>query len=162
MINSLIDQKLKRTAKESAMRAGAIVMQNNQVALIKRQREDESPFYLFPGGTVEPGETPGEAAKREILEELGLHIKVGALVVVSRFRNTEQYFYRSTITSGDFGTGTGQEIIGEIGPNRGIYQPIWMPVDDLLHRPTRPQSVCQLIVKAVTGTWPDEPLYVTD
>ena len=60
------------------MRAGAIVMQNNQVALIKRQREDESPFYLFPGGTVEPGETPGEAAKREILEELGLHIKVGA------------------------------------------------------------------------------------
>jgi hypothetical protein len=42
MINSLIDQKLKRTAKESAMRAGAIVMQNNQVALIKRRREDES------------------------------------------------------------------------------------------------------------------------
>ena len=28
----------------------------------------------FPGGTIEPGETPAEAAARELAEELGLHV----------------------------------------------------------------------------------------
>ncbi len=46
------------------MRVGAIVIQDNQVALIERLREDETLCHLFPGGQVESGETPEEAAKR--------------------------------------------------------------------------------------------------
>ena len=144
------------------MRAGAIVIQDHQVALIERLREDETLYYLFPGGHVESGETPAEAAKREIMEELGLHIEVGPPAVISRFRDTEQYFFRSTIIGGRFGTGAGKEILGDIEPHRGVYRPIWLPIDALLNQPVRPQSVCRLIVEAVTGGWPDEPLYVDD
>ncbi len=32
--------------------------------------------WEFPGGTVEPGETPEEAAKRECMEEAGIKIKI--------------------------------------------------------------------------------------
>ena len=33
-------------------------------------------YWEFPGGRVEPGENPGEAAVRECLEETGLHVVV--------------------------------------------------------------------------------------
>ena len=33
-------------------------------------------YWEFPGGKVQPGETPGEAAARECLEEAGLTVRV--------------------------------------------------------------------------------------
>jgi ADP-ribose pyrophosphatase YjhB (NUDIX family) len=36
----------------------------------------------IPGGYVEPGESPKQAAQREVREELGLDVRVGPLLVV--------------------------------------------------------------------------------
>ena len=56
MINALYwEQSDFPLFQEYAQRVGAIVIQDNQVALIERLREDETLCHLFPGGQVEPG-----------------------------------------------------------------------------------------------------------
>jgi 8-oxo-dGTP diphosphatase len=38
--------------------------------------------WAFPGGMLEPGESPQQAVAREVLEEVGLEVEVGPLVAV--------------------------------------------------------------------------------
>jgi 8-oxo-dGTP diphosphatase len=64
-------------------------MKGASIAFIKNERDDlliVKPNYLntdnwsLPGGVIEEGESPIEACRRECLEELGIHVKVGKLL----------------------------------------------------------------------------------
>ncbi|PJN65177.1 hypothetical protein BAWEI_17160 [Bacillus mycoides] len=65
-------------------RGAAIIIQGGKIALIKRVREGEM-YFVFPGGGIEEGETPEEATKREVYEELGVHIQVEHLIAKVEF-----------------------------------------------------------------------------
>lgn len=53
--------------------AGAFIVEDGKVLLLNHKKYG---FWLQPGGHVEPGETPDEAAVRETMEETGLEVKV--------------------------------------------------------------------------------------
>ena len=52
--------------------AAAIIVHNGRVLLVKRQVPEGNLSWQFPAGTVEKGESAGEAAVRETREETGL------------------------------------------------------------------------------------------
>ena len=66
-------------------RAAAIILQNNSLALIERNRNGQI-YYLFPGGQVEAGESQVETVTREVKEEIGLEISVGRLIAEVIFK----------------------------------------------------------------------------
>ena len=54
---------------------GAVVVKNDRVLLIKRNKPPGEGLWAIPGGRVELGETLQQAAEREIMEETGLTIQ---------------------------------------------------------------------------------------
>lgn len=57
----------------------AIIQRDNQIFATQRGYGDFKGGWEFPGGKMEPGETPQEALRREIKEELDVDILVGDL-----------------------------------------------------------------------------------
>ncbi len=56
-----------------------IIIQNNNILLIKKSRGAYKDKYDLPGGSIEHGETPFETLKRELMEETGLNIQKATL-----------------------------------------------------------------------------------
>jgi 8-oxo-dGTP pyrophosphatase MutT (NUDIX family) len=52
-----------------------VVVDADRVLLIRRSTPAGSLLWTFPSGKVEPGETAGEAAAREALEETGVTVE---------------------------------------------------------------------------------------
>jgi 8-oxo-dGTP diphosphatase len=65
----------------------AIIRKEDKVFATQRGYGDWKDWWEFPGGKMEPGETPEEALKREIREELDAEISV------DRFLETIDYDY---------------------------------------------------------------------
>ncbi len=59
---------------------GGVIVQDGRVVIVQRGQEPRKGEWSLPGGVVELGESLVEAARREMKEETGLDVEVGALV----------------------------------------------------------------------------------
>jgi 8-oxo-dGTP diphosphatase len=134
-------------------RAAIILLKDDQIALIERQRDGQH-YFTFPGGHVEPGETPEQAAIRETKEELGIDVTIQRLAAVIWWHDRPQYYYLVEAAGGDFGTGTGEEMHNPL-PERGTYLPTWVAIRDVLDLRVLPRSLARLVVQAQSTGWPD-------
>ena len=84
--------------------AGAIV-KDGKVFAAQRGNKGKTAFkFEFPGGKIEPGETPEQALARELREELSINVEVHELItaIVDEYEDINLHIdtYRCTLISG--------------------------------------------------------------
>lgn len=120
----------------------AAVIEKDGKILIAQRRKGRTlgGRWEFPGGKVEPGETPEECLKRELKEEFDIESEVGEFIIASRFRYClvpiELFAYRVKHLSGEYKINDHEEIAW-VEPSRlGSYDfmPADKPIVNLLSR----------------------------
>ena len=85
---------------------GAIVFDDaGRLLVIRRGRAPAAGLWSVPGGKLELGETLAAAVAREVREETGLEVEVGALVAVIERPPYVILDYRARVIGGVLGAG---------------------------------------------------------
>jgi 8-oxo-dGTP diphosphatase len=79
-------------SEKPRMRAvvAALILRDKEVFICQRKAGTAMALqWEFPGGKIEPGETPEQALRRELQEELGIEAKIGPFIaeVQHNYRN---------------------------------------------------------------------------
>ena len=80
-------QEREEMEKKNIRVVAAVIREDGRVFATQRGYGNYKDWWEFPGGKIEPGETPEAAVVREIQEELGTK------VAVDRFLTTVEYDY---------------------------------------------------------------------
>lgn len=85
--------------------AAAIIADGDRYLMTRRPAgKHMAGYWEFPGGKIEPGESPAQALARELEEELGIEVEVRGSVDVLRHRygdrSVELHFLEAAIRSG--------------------------------------------------------------
>ncbi|NYF97067.1 (deoxy)nucleoside triphosphate pyrophosphohydrolase [Janibacter cremeus] len=71
--------------KKSIDVVGAVIVSDHRILCAQRATGPLAEMWEFPGGKIEAGETPAEALKREVTEELGCQISVDERITTTRY-----------------------------------------------------------------------------
>ncbi|ELB2282007.1 NUDIX domain-containing protein [Vibrio alginolyticus] len=112
-----------------SQRASLILVNHHQELLLTHRVRNDRQYWVFPGGSVEAGEEPVEAAKREAREETS--IELGSVKKVLELENQgrlETYFL-SYVGNLKVKLGSGPEQIRKSDVNQ--YHLKWVRVEQL-------------------------------
>ena len=142
-------------------RAGLFLLDGGDIALIERQLRSHH-YWMFPGGGIDAGESPEQAAAREAKEELGLDVVVGRRVLELHdwwFGREVQHFFLATAAGRELSAMSGPEVAAMSATN--TYRSAWVPVEEVAALDVLPAAAKEMVVAAAqTGEWPAEPSVV--
>ena len=109
-----------------------ILIEEGKLLVIHRIKNDLE-YYVIPGGGVEDNETMIQALKREILEEVGINIKVLSDNPIYTYQDSESIhsFYLISYAGGVYDSGLGPEFFSKEYESHGEYKIGFVSLQDI-------------------------------
>jgi 8-oxo-dGTP diphosphatase len=145
------------------VRVAAVVERGGAVLLVRHQKPDRDPYWVLPGGRLEPDETIPECAGRELAEETSLTASFLGVLYVGEFlregRHTIDVVARMALE------GDGEAVLGrdpEVAPGTEptLREVRWVSVDELRGIELLPTSIKKRLLKDAGNGWTPDDVYL--
>ena len=145
------------------VRVAVVVERGGAILLVRHQKPDRDPYWVLPGGRLEPGETIPECARRELAEETGLTASFSGVLYVGEFlregRHTIDVVARMALE------GDGEAVLGsdpEVEPDAEptLAEVRWVSVEELRGIELLPDSVKRRLLGDAGDGWTSDDVYL--
>lgn len=127
--------------KSPRLAVRGIVVHENRLLLVNAWPGNKSPLLCAPGGGVEPGSSLPENLAREIHEETGLRVQVGAPCLVNEFHDPTSGFHQVEVFFRCAILGDAQIDPDWKDPEDIVNRHIWIRPDQLADAFLKPNSL---------------------
>jgi 8-oxo-dGTP diphosphatase len=143
------------------IRVGAVVERAGALLLVRHDKPDQDPYWVLPGGRLEPGETIPECAERELLEETGLEGRFAGVLYVSEFFDENRHTVDVTArveVDGEARLGSDPE--AEESSEATLQELRWVETGELEEIPLLPGWVKERLLEDAARGWPAGEVYL--
>jgi ADP-ribose pyrophosphatase YjhB (NUDIX family) len=145
------------------IRVGTVVERDGTLLLVRHEKPHRDPYWVLPGGRLEPDETIPECAERELMEETGLEGRFAGVLYVSEYMAEGRHTVDITACvvaepGGEAELGSDPEV--EEGSEPTLKELRWVEIENLNDLALLPGWIKERLIEDATRGWRSGEVYL--
>ncbi len=158
-----MEKRRAQIEMDFGIRIGTVVARDGALLLVRHQKPNRNPYWVLPGGRLEPGETIPECAEREVAEETALPARFLGVLYVSEFLREGRHTVDITVrmaAEGDEEARLGSDPEVAPGSEPTLRELRWVEVDELREIELLPALLKDRLLEDAAEGWPAGGIYL--